>query len=77
MQLAKVLIASALVLAVCVEGLPEGKIYVLKGSSDVNFLKLLSAILTLFAVQLTNCYVLTMCNMLGTLFSLADALLLF
>ena len=79
MQLAKVVIASALVLAACAEGLPEGKSYVLKGSSDVNFLKLLSAIL-MFAVQLTNCCMLSMCNMLSTSLLLAvmfDVLLVF
>ena len=38
MQLAKVVITSALVLAACVEGvLPEGKNYVLKCTLDKNF----------------------------------------
>ena len=37
MQLVKVVIASALVLAACGEGLPEGKGCVLKCISDVKF----------------------------------------
>ena len=49
MQLAKVVIVSALILAVCAEGMPEGKSCVLK-MQLLNFLKLLFAILKLFAV---------------------------
>ena len=37
MQLAKVMIASVLVLAACAEGLPEGKTYVLKSIPNVKF----------------------------------------
>ena len=62
MQLAKVVIASALVLAACGEGLPEGKGCVLKCISDVKFPQTVVCILKLFAVQLTNCCVFTMCN---------------
>ena len=40
MQLAKVVIVSTLILATCAEGLPEGKSYVLKGSSDVALVQL-------------------------------------
>ena len=40
MQLAKVVIASALVLAACAEGLPEGNGCVLKGTADVALVQL-------------------------------------
>ena len=59
MQLTKVVIASVLVLAVCAEGLPEGKGYVLKCILDVQILQTVVCILTLFAVY---CFVLIMCN---------------
>ena len=39
MQLAKVVIASALVLARCAEGLPEGKGCVLKSTADVKLVQ--------------------------------------
>ena len=56
MQQAMVLIATALVLAVCAKGLPEGKDCVLKRNvfQMSNFFKLLSALLKLLAV-LTFC----------------------
>ena len=57
MQLTKVVIASTLVLAVCAEGLPEGKDCLLKYVSNV---KLPQTILNLFAVQFITCCVLTM-----------------
>ena len=40
MQLAKVVIASVLVLAVCAKGLPEGKTFVLKHTADVALVQL-------------------------------------
>ena len=40
MQLAKVVTASALVLAGCAEGLPEGKGCVLKSTADVALVQL-------------------------------------
>ena len=39
MKLAKVVIASALVLAACAEGLPEGKGFVLKCTPDVKLVQ--------------------------------------
>ena len=36
MQLAKVVITSALILVVCAEGLPKGKDYVLKSTQEKN-----------------------------------------
>ena len=42
MQLAKVVITSALVLAVCAEGLPEGKHCVLKCTLNVELVQLFS-----------------------------------
>ena len=39
MQLAKVVITSALVLAVCAEGLPEGKCCMLKFTLDVRLVQ--------------------------------------
>ena len=50
MQLAKVVVASALVLAACGEGLPEGKGCVLKCIQDVKSLQTVVCILKLFAV---------------------------
>ena len=66
MQLAKVVIASILILAVCVEGLLEGKGCVLKYVK--NFLKLLSATLKLFAVT-TNCCMFIMCKGKNSIFT--------
>ena len=44
MQLAKVVIASALVLAACAEGLPEGKSCVLKYILDVKLFRTMAVI---------------------------------
>ena len=58
MQLAKVVIASALVIAVCAEGLPEGKDCVLKCIPDVPYLQ--SVVCCIFCMEYmsSNC-----CNM--------------
>ena len=50
MQLAKVVIASVLVLVECAEGLPEGKGCV-KIYSNCDIMKLLSATLKFFAIR--------------------------
>ena len=59
MQLAKVVITSALVLAACVEGLPEGKSCVLKCTLDVIFCTM---VVIVGCSIITNCSVLALCN---------------
>ena len=61
MQLAKVVIASALVLAACVKALPEGK-RALKCTLDIKLFHFWTMAVRVSCSMITNCSVLTMCN---------------
>ena len=52
MQLAKVVITSALVLAVCAEGLPEGKDCVLKFTLDVRLVQVFAINIHIVCMQI-------------------------